>query len=355
MKLFDFLRSHGSDDSFQLSRRKLISYGCACCVSAGSFITKAQAQIPEVQKHLNAARIAAGSDLLPYLKLAEVADKSLRDPKSLTPQQMMALPAPPPGKAFDNLYFVGSKWVSCWAITTSEGIILIDAMDNDDEAENIIDKGMREIGLDPAQIKMIVVTHGHGDHYGGVGYLKRRYGPSIHFSEIDWQMMSTQLEFDRPYWGRAPQRDPSKDLALKNGDVIQLGDTKIEVMLTPGHTVGTISLLFDVRQGRQTHRAFLWGGTAFNFGMRPERMTRIQSYIDATDKARRMALTQNIEVFISNHNGYDEAVEKLAKMRAETKPEKNPFVIGSNATQRALTVMHECAKATQIAWQSTKT
>lgn len=355
MKLFDFLRSPDSDDSFQLNRRKLISYGCACCFSAGGFITKAQAQIPQVQRHLNAARIAAGTDLLPYLKLAEVADASLRDPKSLTPQQMMALPAPPPGKAFDNLYFVGSKWVSCWAITTNAGIILIDAMDNDDEAENIIDKGMREIGLDPAQIKMIVVTHGHGDHYGGVGYLKRRYGPSIHFSEIDWQMMSTQLEFDRPYWGRAPQRDLSKDLALKHGDVIQLGDTKIEVMLTPGHTVGTISLLFDVRQGRQTHRAFLWGGTAFNFGMRPERMTRIQSYIDATDKARQMALAQNIEVFISNHNGYDEAVEKLAMMKDPSRAGKNPFVIGSQATHRALTVMHECATATQIAWQSTKT
>lgn len=355
MKLFDFLRSPAHEDSSKLDRRKFIGYGCACCFSAGGIITNAQAQIPEVQKHLSAARIAAGTDLLPYLKLAEVADRSLRNPNSLTPQQMMALPAPPPGKAFDNLYFVGSKWVSCWAITTSEGIILIDAMDNDDEAENIIDKGMRELGLDPAQIKMIVVTHGHGDHYGGLGYLKRRYGPSIHFSEIDWKMMSTQLEFDRPYWGRPPQRDMSKDLALQHGDVIQLGDTKIEVMLTPGHTLGTISLFFDVRQGRQTHRAFLWGGTAFNFGMRPERMSRIQSYIDATDKARRIAMEQNIEVFISNHNGYDEAVEKLAKIRTQMPTDKNPFVIGAHATYRALTVMNECATATQIAWKSTKT
>lgn len=115
--------------------------------------------------------------------------------------------------------------------------------------------------------------------------------------------MSTQLEFDRPYWGRAPQRDMSKDLALQHGDVIQLGDTKIEVMLTPGHTLGTISLLFNVRQGRQTHRAFLWGGTAFNFGMRPERMSRIQSYIDATDKARQIALEQNIEVLFPTTMG----------------------------------------------------
>jgi metallo-beta-lactamase class B len=354
MNLFGFLKHPKVEDEPQFNRRKFMAYGCACCFSSGGMISQAQAQIPEVQRHLAAARLAAGSDLLPYLKLAEVADESLKNRSALTPKQLMDLPAPPPGKAFDNLYFVGSKWVSCWAITTSEGIILIDAMDNDEEAEHIVDKGMRELGLDPANIKMIVVTHGHGDHYGGVGYLRKRYGPSVHLSEIDWQMMSTQLEFDRPYWGRPLKRESSKDLALKNGDQIQLGNTKIEVLLTPGHTVGTISLLFDVHQGTQVHRALLWGGTAFNFGNRPERIARIDSYIDATARTKEIAAIQNVEVFISNHNGYDEAVEKLDALKAQKGREKNPFVIGAQSTQRALTVMNECAKATKVVWQMPK-
>lgn len=265
----------------------------------------------------------------------------------MTPDQLMALAPPPPGKAFDNLYFVGSKWVSAWAITTSEGIILVDAMDNDDEAERIIDAGMRTLGLDPAHIKMVVVTHGHGDHYGGVNYLKRRYSPSIHFGEADWTMMATQLEFDRPDWGRPPQRDPARDLALKDGDVLRLGDTRIDVLLTPGHTMGTVSLLFNARQGSKVHRTLLWGGTAFNFGKQPDRMVRLQAYIDATARVRDIARTQNVEVFISNHNGYDQAVEKLAEMKNGS----NPFVIGSTTTQRALTVMNECAQATWAAWQ----
>jgi len=155
--------------------------------------------------------------------------------------------------------------------------------------------------------------------------------------------METGLEFDRPDWGRPPRRDVS----VRDGDTVRLGDTTLEVMITPGHTMGTVTLLFDVRQGGRTHRAMLWGGTAFNFGRRPDRIRRLQAYIDATARARDVAARQNVEVFLSNHNGYDEAVEKLARMRPGA---ANPFVIGREATQRALTVMHECARATMAAW-----
>jgi metallo-beta-lactamase class B len=197
----------------------------------------------------------------------------------------MALPPPPPGKAFDNLYFVGSKWVSAWAVTTSDGIVLIDAMDNDDEAERIVEAGLRRLGLDPAQVKLVVVTHGHGDHYGGAGYLTRRYGARVVMSEADWTMMETGLEFDRPDWGRPPRRD----LSVGDGGTVRLGDTTLDVLITPGHTPGTITPLFDVRQAGRTHRAMLWGGTAFNFGRRPDRLQRLQAYIDATVRARDIA------------------------------------------------------------------
>ena len=113
--------------------------------------------------------------------------------------------------------------------------------------------------------------------------------------------------------------------------------------------MGTLALLFDVRQADQVHRAMLWGGTAFNFGRQPDHIRRLQAYIDATLCARDIAARQNVDIFLSNHNGYDEAVEKLAKMR---KGNRNPFVIGVGAAQRALTVMHECARATMAAWTS---
>jgi metallo-beta-lactamase class B len=354
MKLFRFLEgtSTSTPEAINPSRRRMLAMGCACCALAAGGISPAAAQLPGVQNHLAAAKQAAQDDLLPYLRLGQVADPTQGGAPGMTPDQLMRLPAPPPGQAFDNLYFVGSKWVSAWVIATSQGLILVDAMDNDDEAEHIIDAGMRKLGLDPAQIKMVIVTHGHGDHYGGVGYLRRRYAPAVHMGAPDWEMTATQLEFDRPDWGRPPVRNPATDLALKDGDRLRLGDTAIDILMTPGHTLGTVSLLFNAHQGSKVHRTLLWGGTAFNFGRQPDRMVRLKAYIDATARARDIARTQNVEVFISNHNGYDEAVEKLAKMEKAKGAGRNPFVIGSATTQRALTVMNECAQATWAAWQA---
>jgi metallo-beta-lactamase class B len=253
------------------------------------------------------------------------------------------MPTPPPGRAFDNLIFAGSRWVSSWAITTSEGLILVDAMDNHADAERVPDAGLRKLGLDPATIKLMVVTHGHADHYGGAGFFAARYGSRVVCSEIDWTMMETGLEYDRPELGRPPRRD----IAVHDGSQIRLGDTTLEVLLTPGHTMGTITLLFDVREGGRTHRAMMWGGTAFNFGRQPNRIARLQAYIDATVRAKDVAARQGVSVFLSNHTGYDEAVDKLAR---SAPGQANPFVIGQQATQRALTVMEECARATMAAW-----
>ncbi len=323
------------------SRRAFLKLGCACCMVLAAPAAFAQTPSPDVERHLAAARQAAGADLDAYLVLGRSADPNYKAPP-LSLEDLMKMPAPPPGKAFDNLYFVGSKWVSAWALTTSDGIILIDAMDNEDEAERIAEGGLKELGLDPAQVKTIIVTHGHGDHYGGAGYFARKYGSRIVASDIDWTMMETRLEFDSPLWGRPPKRDVS----VVDGQKVRLGDATVDILITPGHTMGTISPIFDVWSGSQKHRAMLWGGTAFNFGRKPE---RLQAYIDASARARDVAKQQGVDVFISNHNQYDSAVDKLA---AKAAGGSNPFVLGEATVQRALTVMNECAQATLALWNS---
>jgi metallo-beta-lactamase class B len=325
------------------TRRQFLALGCACCAASGIAISPAVAQSPQVQGHLAAARVAAGDDLRVLLRLGEEASPTpgLRLP---TPNELRAIPTPPPARAFDNLVFLGNNWVSAWALLTSEGIILLDAMDHDAMAQRDMDAGLRSLGLDPAQAKMLIVTHGHADHYGGCWHFVNRYGTRIVMSETDWQMMeSGRLEFDRPELGRPPRRD----IAVTDGGKVTLGDTTVEILSTPGHTRGTISLIFDVKQGARTHRAMLWGGTSFNFGRQPDRIPRLQSYIDGTARARDVAGRQNIDVFLSNHSHFDEAIPKLARMK-DGGP--NLFVRDAPTTQRALTVMHECARATMAAW-----
>ena len=99
---------------------------------------------------------------------------------------------PPPTKVFDNLYYVGTGVVSAWAIVTKGGIILLDALDDPEEAQQFIVAGLQKLGLNPADIKYVVISHAHGDHFGGAAYLKKTYGARIVASKIDWDVMASQ-------------------------------------------------------------------------------------------------------------------------------------------------------------------
>ena len=295
-----------------------------------------------ISGYVSDAERLAGNDLKAWLALCkpapaarpsqEVVDKLLAS--------QIARTAPEPGKAFDNLYYVGSAWVSAWAITTSQGIILIDALNNGPEAERLIDGGMRKLGLNPADIRQIIVTHAHGDHYGGVEYLVPRYRSGIVASEIDWRQLEGKLEFNSPHWGPPPKYDAARDSRVKDGDKVTLGDAALTVNITPGHTLGTITPAFDVKHGGRTHRVLLWGGTAFNFG---KDVPRLQSYIDATERLAKIAREQGIDVLLSNHPANDATVERIEALRKGAAA--NPFVIGTDAVVRGLGIMGACAKA----------
>ena len=295
-----------------------------------------------ISGYVSAAERLAGNDLQALLVLCKPAP-AVRPAQEIVDKliaSQIARAAPEPGRAFDNLYFVGGAWASAWAIRTSKGVILIDALNNEQEAERLIDGGMRKLGLNPADIRHVIVTHAHGDHYGGAEYLTRRYQPGFVVSEIDWQQLEGKLEFNSPHWGPVPKYNATRDSRVKDGDKVVLGDTAVTTYVTPGHTLGTITPVFEVKQGGRTHKVLLWGGTAFNFG---KNVPRLQSYIDATGRMAQIARAEGIDVMLSNHAGYDGTVAKLDAIRKGAS--SNPFVIGNDAVVRGLEVMGECAKA----------
>ena len=302
-----------------------------------------------VDAHTSRAQQAAGEDLKGLLVLCKPAPPV--PPSSAEVDRVVATQlaraAPAPGQAFDNLYFLGDAWVSAWALTTSEGIILFDALNNDEEASTLVVGGLRRLGLDPGAIRTIVVTHAHGDHYGGVTYLVDRYHPRVAMSDSDWTMAETKLELESSRWGPVPRRD----VGVHDGDVVTLGDTQVTLYETPGHTGGTLSPVFDVYSHGQRHRAMLWGGTAFNFG---RDVRRLDSYIQSAARMMGVAQAQRIDVFLSNHPGYDGTVSKLDALRQAQPPDTNPFVLGTSGVERALTVMSECAQATRERFASQK-
>ncbi len=293
-----------------------------------------------VAAHVEAARRLAGTDLTPLMGLCRpvAAERSGLAVVAKVVQDNMARPAPPPGKAFDNLAYVGANWVSAWAISTSDGIVMVDALNTETEAKAQIEGGLRALQMDPARIRQVLVTHAHGDHYGGAPYLKTAYGAHIVMSETDWRMTEMQLEFAIPLWLPPPKRD----VALKDGDTIRQGDTTITVYETPGHTLGTLTPVFEVRDGDQRHRALVWGGTSFNFG---RDLARLDAYIASTQRMAQLAESLKIDVMLSNHSAYDATVAKLAALKNRAPGAPNPFVIGTPAVVRSLQAMGECAQA----------
>lgn len=287
-----------------------------------------------------ATRIA-GDDLKPLLALCKPQPAVRAGGPELDRflDGVIAAPSPPPGQAFDNLFYIATGWVSAWALKTSDGIILIDALNNEREAHDLLEGGMVKLGLDPAQIKYVVVTHAHGDHYGGANYFVKKYKARVIASAADWQQMdSGPLEFPYKDWMLPPRRD----IVVRDGETLTLGDTTMTFYITPGHTLGTLSPMFNVNSGGTPHTALLWGGTAFNFG---KDVPRLEGYISATERMGRVARARSIDVLISNHATFDNALVK-GKLRAERGGQgPNPFVIGTEGVDRSLQVMGTCGRA----------
>src|SRR5688572_26481052 len=236
-----------------------------------------------------------------------------------------------PQKVFDNLYFVGQTEYSAWAITTSQGIVLLDAIyDYSVEAE--VDEGLRKLGLNPADIKYVIVSHGHLDHAGGAKHLQEKYGSRLIMSAADYDLLDQQ----NPSW------KPKRDMLAADGMRLSLGDFTMTLYLTPGHTLGTVSTVFPVRDGNAKHVVATWGGTLFNFGrIRP----RLESYAQQADRFKEIVTKAGADVMLSNHTVYDGSKTKLPAMKARKAGEKHPYVIGTDGVRRYLTVVGECARA----------
>lgn len=285
-------------------------------------------------QHLASAKDAANGVAGNLLRLCDLDGGKARSKGAMSGAQ----PLVEPQKVFDHLYYVGLERISAWAIDTSDGIILIDSLNSAKEAQDVIVPNLEKLGLDPKRLKMVIVSHGHGDHYGGAAYLAKQFNARVVASAIDWDLMAGPSPFPNAKWDAPPKRDQ----VVGDGEQLSLGDSKITFYVTPGHTPGTLSLIFDVTDNGTRHRVAFWGGTAFNFKPTAENFS---IYEKSADRFGKIAVADKADVILSNHTVYDSSLANLAALRTRQAGQANPYVVGTEAVRDYFTVARECAAA----------
>ena len=302
---------------------------------------------PAVTAQINAAKSLAGSEwakAADFFCSTEEQVAAMKILPSATSGDVEGQRAEPM-KVFDNLYFVGQKAVTTWALTTSNGIVLIDA-GYPERFDDTLVAGLTKLGLDPRRITAALIAHEHADHFGGARLLQDRYRTTIYMSRPGWDALE-------PKPGAAPaagaDAPPRRGMVMTDGQPLMFGDTLVVPVAIPGHTPGSMGFMFRVKDGGRTHMAALFGGSILNPQRRfpaslfEEYLASIQHFADATRR-------QRVDVELLNHPIMDGLFERLERLKVRKAGEPHPLVVGEDSYQRFLGVMAECTRV-QLARQ----
>lgn len=223
-----------------------------------------------------------------------------------------------PWAPFDNVDYVGVCWVSAWLVHTEDGTVLIDTLYGP-FAQTLIDN-IAKTGTDLADIKYVLMTHGHFDHVAGAATLKPLL-PNATFVMTQGGWDEAVESSQKSQGGRRAWDMIDPETVVADGDTISLGENTFTVLETPGHTWGTASFVYDVKDGDQTHRAITIGGLGLNAIEGPP---QVEAFIESLDRMRALTETKDmgIDVHLTTHgfsNGLDEDRQAMAE-RAEGAP-----------------------------------
>jgi metallo-beta-lactamase class B len=321
-----------------MKSRYIVACAIAALVAAWSVEARAQRGAPQPEianskaaQDLIAKAMAIAKDDLK----AEATDACLpggpaREPDRRPMQKVEPL------KVFDNLYYVGFEQVGTWTLDTGAGLILFDTLNNPKEAEEVLVPGLKQLGLDPANIKYIVLSHGHADHLGVAPYFQEHYNKPVMMTGVDWDLIA------RPPGPNASEAArnrvlPKRDREIKDGDTLTLGNATIRFGIYPGHTPGTIMMSVPVMD-HGTRRVWLVPAGALQV---PDKASwkAFQHIINDYFKKEMPEM-----VFNSHPLTMSDGLSMMAAIRKNPNA-PNPYVLGKAKTARYLDIMLACRQA----------
>ena len=224
-----------------------------------------------------------------------------------------------------NVYYIGNKAVCSHLIDTGEGLIVIDT--SYPELDHLLINSIWEAGFDPKDIRIVLHTHLHYDHFGATNTLTKIYGAKAYVGRDEWESVQRKPELavipQDPYLSYRMIRP---DVLLEDGDEIRLGNTVIHCIETAGHTEGTMSFFFDVEDNGHIWHAGTFGGAGF-ITMYKEFFARYglsdlqPEFLRSLEKMK----AQNVQLVLGNHPAPNHILQKMEKKLAD--PDAgNPFI-----------------------------
>ena len=232
-----------------------------------------------------------------------------------------------PFKITGNLFYVGNTAVSSHLIDTGDGLILIDT--TFPHTYPLLLNSIWEAGFSVYDIKYILHSHGHFDHFGGTIGLTALTGAKTFLGAEDAKMFRERPELslgmDCPYC--FPELF-TPDVEMADGQIISLGNTEIRVILTPGHSPGVMSFFIKVTDGEKSYTAGMQGGAGFN----TLNMQFLDYFkLDAAEirngfiKGLTKLKNEKVDITLGNHPSHNKTLQKR-KMMLENPTAPNPFI-----------------------------
>jgi metallo-beta-lactamase class B len=215
-------------------------------------------------------------------------------------------------------------------------------MDNVDEGEHIVEAGIRKLGLDPARIKYLIITHGHGDHYGGVPYFTAKL-PGIHVLSADWDLMAKTATTPPRSLNFGPP--PNRGETVTDGQKVTLGGTTVTLFVTPGHTPGSVSAILPVTDHGKPHMVAIFGGFGLPQQLGPsDRAGGLDMYDSQVNRFAAFCATAGVDAVVSTHPGFDGTEYHIAAVVKGYKG-PSPWIMGKDGVQRFFKLDQEMSAA----------
>ena len=225
-----------------------------------------------------------------------------------------------PFRIYGPLYYVGDKEVCEHLIDTGDGLVLIDS--GYTHTLHLLVDSIWRLGFDPKDIRYIIHTHGHFDHFGASNEFKKLYGCKLVISKTDAELLREHPEAASVSWCHfvtpLAYIPPKFDIELEDGEDFCLGNLKMHCVQVPGHTPGAMAFFFDLTENGRTLRAGLFGGVGLGsvrrcvLEYRHQPLSLQQDMLNSLEKVR----GEKVDIHLGNHPANNHTLERRARQLA---------------------------------------